>query len=187
VFVAKTGHRALHRARMRNITETGRVDAREMVPATLGSHGVRSRDKERSMHTSGPSASSAPQRCDDGAIDHMIEAFLRTSEPRQIEWGADRLGMSRCHRAIPALLARLGDASVRDDGDVEDAVCSALVALSVMERQGTSPSCSDPSTHCHPSLVICSPQGSSTSRGATSQGDVLPGLTAGHQERTAAR
>jgi hypothetical protein len=83
-----------------------------------------------------PIRPSGAESGDDGSIDDLVEAFLHTRDPRQIERGADRLGASGHSRAIPALLARLGDASIVDDADVEDAVCSALVALSVMEREG---------------------------------------------------
>lgn len=72
----------------------------------------------------------------DTAIDDLVGAFLRARDPRQIEWGADRLGASGDPRVICPLLGRLGDATTLDDPDVEDAVCGALVALGVMEQRG---------------------------------------------------
>jgi hypothetical protein len=103
------------------------------------------RDGCQELHDQGDTARVVPRRdirtrgaeaSDGGSIDDLVEEFLRARDPQQIEWGADRLGASGHPRAIPALLARLGDASTFDDADVEDAVCSALVALSVMEREG---------------------------------------------------
>jgi hypothetical protein len=65
-----------------------------------------------------------------------IEELLRTTDPRRIEVLADVIGAANDRSAIRPLLWRLGDSMVQDDPDIEDAVCGALVALSVMTTSG---------------------------------------------------
>ncbi len=64
-----------------------------------------------------------------------LDELARTTSARRVEELADvapRYGAP----AIPVLLWRLGDALVQDDPDTEDAICSALCALGVMDRSG---------------------------------------------------
>jgi hypothetical protein len=64
--------------------------------------------------------------------EELIVLLTQTSNPRTIEVVADRLGAAHDPRAVRPLLMRLGDCRVQEDGDAEDAVCRALVALGVM-------------------------------------------------------
>ncbi len=66
----------------------------------------------------------------------LLAELESTRDPRRIEVLADVLGNARDPAAIPSLLGRLGDTRVQEDRDVEDAVCRALVARSVMRALG---------------------------------------------------
>jgi len=74
----------------------------------------------------------------DGAL-HRLRTAHRTSD---IERLADELstdptiGPTPRRDLLEVLLVRLGDESVRDDPDTEDALCSALVRLGLMRRHG---------------------------------------------------
>jgi hypothetical protein len=65
-------------------------------------------------------------------IAFMISEFERTHDPARIAELADHFADSYDPRAIPALLARVGDPVVQANRDVEDAVCGALVIFGVM-------------------------------------------------------
>src|SRR5690242_16945434 len=65
-----------------------------------------------------------------------IDLFLQAKRCEEIEIRADRLSEWNDPATMDVLLYRLGDAQVQEDPDVEDAVCSALVKLGVMERRG---------------------------------------------------
>jgi hypothetical protein len=71
-----------------------------------------------------------------GTQSELLQEFERTNDPRLIEALADRIGASGDERAVQALVSRLGDWPVRENPDVEDAVCGALVALGVMRSSG---------------------------------------------------
>jgi hypothetical protein len=62
----------------------------------------------------------------------MISEFERTHDVARIETLADYFADSYDPRAIPTLLARLGDREVEEIRDVEDAVCGALIVFGVM-------------------------------------------------------
>ncbi len=66
----------------------------------------------------------------------LIGEFERSCDATRIEALADTLGDLGDPLAIRPLLARLGDSLVQEDRDVEDAVCGALVSLSVMRALG---------------------------------------------------
>jgi len=70
------------------------------------------------------------------AVEELMVFLLQATNGRVIELVADQLGGAGDRRAIRPLLMRLGDGRVQDDPDVEDAVCSALVALEVMDCSG---------------------------------------------------
>jgi hypothetical protein len=73
-------------------------------------------------------------RSEPGSID--VDRFARTNRADELEALADRMALDRDVRAIPPLIARLGDGLVQDHADVEDAVCTALVRLGVMRSRG---------------------------------------------------
>ena len=70
------------------------------------------------------------------AVEELIVRLISSTNPLEIEVIADELGAARDHRAVRPLLMRLGDCKVQEDADVEDAVCSALMALDVMCSSG---------------------------------------------------
>jgi hypothetical protein len=70
------------------------------------------------------------------AVEELMLFLMQATDPRLIEVLADQLGAAGDRRAIRPLLMRLGDCGVQEDRDVEDAVCSALVALDVMRCAG---------------------------------------------------
>jgi len=70
------------------------------------------------------------------AVEELMICLIRATDPRVIEAVADQLGAAGDRRAVRPLLMRLGDCRVQEDRDVEDAVCSALVALDVMRCAG---------------------------------------------------
>jgi hypothetical protein len=65
-----------------------------------------------------------------------IGAFRNATQGLAIEQTADQLANISDIRSVDALLYRLADSKVQDDSDVEDAVCSALVRLGVMDKLG---------------------------------------------------
>jgi hypothetical protein len=69
-------------------------------------------------------------------VPRLLDELETTKDPRRLEALADLLGAAHDERAIPSLLNRLGDWSVQEDTDVEDAVCTALVELHVMHSLG---------------------------------------------------
>lgn len=66
----------------------------------------------------------------------LIQDFAKANDAEELSRLADDLGEAGDPEAITVLLHRLGDQKVQDDPDVEDAVCSALVRLGVMEKRG---------------------------------------------------
>jgi len=66
----------------------------------------------------------------------LIDEFEHATRPCRIEFLADRLGATHDPRAIRPLLGRLSDRRVQEYGEVEDAVCGALVSLDVMCAAG---------------------------------------------------
>jgi hypothetical protein len=66
----------------------------------------------------------------------LIEEFRRTTDLQKMEIIADELGRAGDRQAIDILLYRVGDMQVQEDGDVQDAVCGALVKLGVMRQIG---------------------------------------------------
>jgi phosphoglycerate kinase len=66
----------------------------------------------------------------------LITNFRETADIAEIERLADDLGETGDPAAIDVLLYRLGDEKVQSDPDAEDAVCSALMRLRVMEKRG---------------------------------------------------
>lgn len=69
-------------------------------------------------------------------LERKIVPFLTSSDPEEIEALADDLGLLGDVRAVGPLAARLSDSRIHDDPDLEDAVCSSLVRLGVMNRRG---------------------------------------------------
>lgn len=69
-------------------------------------------------------------------VERTIVPFLTSSDPDEIEALADGLGSLGDVRAVGPLAARLADSRIHDDPDLEDAVCSSLVRLGVMNRLG---------------------------------------------------
>ncbi len=69
------------------------------------------------------------------ASTELLDELVHTTSARRLEVLAD-LSPSCGPIAVASLLARLGDAVVQDNPDTEDAVCDALVELSVMQRAG---------------------------------------------------
>ena len=65
-----------------------------------------------------------------------IQKFAAAVDMENIEQFADDLGTLGGHRAVDALLYRLGDDPVQQDDDLHDAVCGALAKLKVMRRKG---------------------------------------------------
>ena len=76
------------------------------------------------------------ERSSGEVVSELIVRLVGTTKPREIELIADLLAAERDRRAIRPLLMRLGDSYVQEDADIEDAVCSALVALDVMCSHG---------------------------------------------------
>ena len=70
------------------------------------------------------------------SVEELIVRLIATTNPLEIELIADELGAAHDRRAIRPLLMRLGDCKVQEDADVEDAVCSALMALGTMCSSG---------------------------------------------------
>lgn len=68
--------------------------------------------------------------------DELLNEFRSCQSSARLEELADQIGQERDTRAIPELLARLGDDRVQEDRDVEDAVCGALVKLGAMRKFG---------------------------------------------------
>lgn len=66
----------------------------------------------------------------------LIENFARAQDTSEIARLADDLGAAGDPAAIDILIYRLGDNNIQSDPDLEDAVCSALVRLRVMEKCG---------------------------------------------------
>ncbi len=69
-------------------------------------------------------------------VDYVIVRLLTATSPEEIEAVADDLGRLGDDRAVGPLAYRLADSRVQDDPDLEDAVCSALVRLGVMNGRG---------------------------------------------------
>ena len=68
------------------------------------------------------------------SVDLLVDEFERTQDICRLEVVADLLGATHDPRAVGPLLGRLGSRLVQRNEDVEEAVCSALVVLGVMER-----------------------------------------------------
>jgi hypothetical protein len=66
----------------------------------------------------------------------VVSEIAHTPNARRLETLADLVTPKAEPAVTSALLWRLGDSIVQDDPDVEDAVCSALVRLSVMDQLG---------------------------------------------------
>ena len=69
-------------------------------------------------------------------VTKLIEIFLNAKRGEEIERIADGFSDPTDMRPVLALMYRLGDSIVREDPDVEDAVCSALVRRGIMECRG---------------------------------------------------
>ena len=76
-------------------------------------------------------------RTDEGVIPDLIADVERTRSARHLEFAAEAIGAAHDHRAIPALLRRLGDPVVEKNDYLQVALCEALVELGVMQRFGT--------------------------------------------------
>jgi hypothetical protein len=72
----------------------------------------------------------------DVTVNEIISKFRLCQDFEQLEHLADIMGDSGNDKVIKPLLERLFDDKVQEDADVEDAVCSALVKMGVMERLG---------------------------------------------------
>jgi len=72
----------------------------------------------------------------DDSLTFLITKFKSATDFQLLEELADKIGDSGDERAIEVLIYRLGDERVQADADVEDAVCSALVKLGVMNKLG---------------------------------------------------
>lgn len=66
----------------------------------------------------------------------LITEFKESQDSERIEALADKLGETDDRQVIEPLLYRLGDSRVQEDPDIEDAVCTALVRLGVMQKLG---------------------------------------------------
>ena len=81
-------------------------------------------------------ATRVDERQSEATVEDLIALFGEATHAREVEMIADFLGEAGDARAIQPLLMRLGDCQVQDDGDVEQAVCGALMALGVMCTSG---------------------------------------------------
>jgi hypothetical protein len=66
----------------------------------------------------------------------LVEEFRTETNISRLEKLADKLAEIKDARAIFVLLDKLCDDRMRDDDDLEDAICSALVAHNVMVKHG---------------------------------------------------
>jgi hypothetical protein len=86
-------------------------------------------------------------------VDGLIVELEQAEDPRRLETVADALGAAAEQRAAAPLLRRLGCRLVQRNEYVEDAVCSALVALEVMRRSRSGRYVFRPAHEIRPELV----------------------------------
>lgn len=72
----------------------------------------------------------------DVGFDELIKEFKGCQKIERLEELSDIIGKSGSKDAIPVLVSRLGDDRIREDCDVESALCDALVELGAMHQVG---------------------------------------------------